>query len=44
MSSHNEMDILLVPWRNLLIVRQSVCNWAVGQFGSTVLIQGEQIT
>lgn len=23
---------------------QSVCNWAVGQFGSTVLIAGEPIT
>lgn len=44
MSSHNEMNILLVPWRNLLTICQSVCIWAVGQFGSTVLIQGEQIT
>lgn len=38
------MDVLLVPWRNSLAVCQSVCNWAVGQFGSTVLIQGEPIT
>lgn len=44
MSSHNEMDVLLVPWRNLLTVCQSVCNWPVGQFGSTVLIQDERIT
>ena len=42
--SHNEMDVLLVTWRNALAVCQSVCNWAVGQFGSTVLIQGEPIT
>lgn len=28
----------------MLAVCQSVCNWAVGQFGSTVLIQGEPIT
>lgn len=42
--SHNEMDVLLVPWRNVLAVCQSVCNWAVGQFGSTVLIRGERIT
>lgn len=38
------MDVLLVPWRNVLAVCQSVCNWAVGQFGSAVLIQGEPIT
>lgn len=38
------MDVLLVPWRNVLAVCQSVCNWAVGQFGSTVLIRGERIT
>ncbi|KAI9539132.1 hypothetical protein NQZ68_009209 [Dissostichus eleginoides] len=30
--------------RNLLAGCQSVCFWAVGQFGSTVLIQHEQIT
>lgn len=38
------MDVLLVPWRNVLAVCQSVCKWAVGQFGSTVLIRGERIT
>lgn len=38
------MDVLLVPWRNVLAVCQSVCNWAVGQFGSTLLIRGEPIT
>lgn len=38
------MDVLLDPWRYLLAVCQSVCNWAVGQFGSRVLIQGDVIT
>ncbi len=38
------MDVLLLPWRNVLAVCQSVCNLAVGQFGSTVLIQGQPIT
>lgn len=30
-----------ICWQSVSL---SVCNWAVGQFGSTVLIQGEPIT
>lgn len=38
------MHVLLLPWRNLLAVCQSVCSWAVSQPGSRVLIQDEHIT